>query len=72
MAALLPILATGASGAEEEARAFAATLVAQLAQILRAILTYIMEYFRRFLEWAGEHPLATMLFIANTAIWIAG
>lgn len=72
MSEALPVLIAGVSGAEEESRAFFATLVAQFIQILRAVLTYVMEYMKRFWEWAGQHPLAATLFIANMAIWIAG
>jgi len=61
----------GTMGAEEEARSVLGSVLAQLLTMLRSILVYAMEYMRRFMQWAGEHPEATMLFIVNTIIWIS-
>jgi len=67
----LPALATGVSGAEEEARSVAGTLVAQIITLVRNIINYVLEYIRKFYEWAGQHPLGAILFITNMAIWVS-
>jgi len=64
-------IAIGTMGAEEEARSVIGTIIAQILTIARTILTYVLEYIRRFYEWAGEHPLAALLFIVDVAIWIS-
>jgi len=66
-----PLLATGVSGAEEEARSTIATVLAQIITIIRQIIAYIMEYMRKFLEWSGEHPLSSTLLLANMVIWMS-
>ena len=66
-----PLLVTGVSGAEEEARSAIATVLAQVITFVRQIFAYIMEYMKRFLEWSGEHPLASTLLLANIMIWIS-
>jgi len=64
-------LQTGTMGAEEEARSAIGTVLAQIITLIRGIVNYVMEYMRRFLQWAGEHPLGAILFITNMAIWIS-
>ena len=67
----MPLLSTGVSGAEEEARSTIATVLAQIITIVRQIIAYVMEYMRKFLEWSGEHPLASTLLLANMVIWMS-
>jgi hypothetical protein len=71
MSAAMPILVTGTMGAEEEARSAIGTLLAQILTIVRTIVAYAMEIMRRFVSWAGEHPLAATLAVVNFAIWIS-
>ena len=71
MSEALPVLQTGVSGAEEEARATVATLIAQILTLVRAIISYIMEVIRRMMQWVGEHPLATILMVGNICIWVS-
>ena len=71
MSQAMPLLATGVMGAEEEARSVIGTVLAQAITLIRNVVSYIMEYVRRFLSWVGEHPLAATLLIANMAIWVS-
>jgi len=71
MSQVMPLLSTGVSGAEEEARSTIATVIAQVITIVRQIIAYVMEYMRKFLEWSGEHPLASTLLLANMVIWMS-
>jgi len=66
-----PELVTGTMGAEEEARSLLGTIVAQIITLVRNIVSYVMEMVRRFIQWSGEHPLATILTIANISIWVS-
>jgi len=71
MSETLPLMVTGTMGAEEEARSTIGTVIAQIITLVRNIIAYVMEYLRRFMAWTGEHPLATILFISNVAIWVS-
>ena len=62
---------TGVSGAEEESKSAVATYIAQVITFLRQVFAYLMEYMRKMLEWAGEHPLASVLFLTNIMVWIS-
>ena len=57
--------------ASEEARSLMATVVGQIIAIVRTIVTYVMEAVDRITSWIGEHPLATLLMIANICIWVS-
>jgi len=70
MSEALATLATGVSGAEEEASSAFGTTIAQILTLIRNIINYVLEYMRKFIAWAGEHPLATILFITNFTIWV--
>ena len=71
MSATLPALITGAMGAEEEASSAIGTFIAQIITLIRNIINYVLEYVRKFITWAGEHPLATTLFTVNFIIWVS-
>ena len=71
MSQALPLLTAGTMGAEEEARSIIGTVLAQAITLIRNIVSYVMEYVRRFLAWVGEHPLASTLMVVNMAIWIS-
>jgi len=55
----------------EEARSTVASLITQIINTIRTILAYAMEVMRRFMQWVGEHPLATVLTVANICIWVS-
>jgi len=71
MAEEFPVLQTGTTGAEEEARSAIGTVLAQLFTIIRNILNYVLEYARKFFQWAGENPLYATLFVSNLIIWLS-
>jgi len=71
MSEALATLATTAGGAEEEAVSVAGTYIAQIITLIRNIVNYVLEYVRKFISWSGEHPLATILFVTNFAIWVS-
>jgi len=55
----------------EEGRSILASLITQIVNTVRTIIAYAMEIMRRFMQWAGEHPLATVLTVANICIWVS-
>ena len=55
----------------EEGRSILASLITQIVNTVRTIIAYTMEVMRRFMQWAGEHPLATVLTVANICIWVS-
>jgi len=55
----------------EEARSALASLLTQIINLVRNIVAYVMEMVRRFMQWAGEHPLACVLTVANVCIWVS-
>jgi len=61
----------GASVAVEEGRSLLATVVGQIIAIVRTIISYLMDAINRFIGWAGQHPLASILTVANIAIWVS-
>ena len=71
VAEMLPVAHMGTMGAEEEARSTLGTIFAQILTIVRTILAYAVEVMRRFAAWAGEHPLAAILFTTNVIIWVS-
>ncbi len=70
-AAILPVAHMGMMGAEEEARSALGTIFAQILTIVRTVIAYAVEVMRRFAAWAGEHPLAAILFTTNIIIWVS-
>jgi len=71
MSEFIPLFMLGDAGMGREAESALATTIGQFFAQIRTILAYILEYLRRFLSWAGEHPLATTLFVSNLIIWMA-
>jgi len=55
----------------EEARSVLGSLITQIVAIVRTLIDYALRFFRRFLAWSGEHPLACVLTIANICIWVS-
>lgn len=60
-----------ATQVEEEARSVIGTLIAQIIGVVRAIVNFALGMSRRFIEWAGEHPLALILTVANVMVWVS-
>jgi hypothetical protein len=48
--------ATGAMGAEEEAKSIFATVLAQIVTLFRNIVNYMLEYSRRIIVWMAKNP----------------
>ena len=67
----MAMLQTGVSGAEEEAKSVLGTLLAQIITLVRNIINYALHYMSLFVEWAGKHPLASILLITNFSILIS-
>jgi len=56
---------------EEEARSVLGTLIAQIIGVVRAIINLALGVVRQLVTWAGEHPQALVLSVANLCIWMA-
>lgn len=69
MSALVPLFLTDTIA--EEARSIVGSLIAHIINTVRTLIAYAMEVVRRFMQWAGEHPLASVLMIANVVIWVS-
>ena len=48
-----------------------ASVLGSVVEIVRTVIAYALEYVKRFIEWSGQHPLATILLVVNMAIWIS-
>jgi len=48
--------ATGATGAEEEAKGIFATVLAQIITLFRNIVNYMLEYSRHIITWMAKNP----------------
>jgi hypothetical protein len=48
--------ATGAMGAEEEAKSIFATVLAQIVTLFRNIVNYMLEYSRLIIVWMAKNP----------------
>ena len=55
----------------EEAKSVVGSLITQLMNMARTVIAYIMEMVRRFIQWAGEHPLATTMLACNIMVWVS-
>jgi hypothetical protein len=55
----------------EEGRSMIASLITQLISIVRTIVNYVLGLMQRFITWAGENPLSTVLITANLCIWVS-
>jgi len=54
-----------------EGRAVLASMVTQLIAITRQIIEHVIRIARQVITYAGEHPLALTLLVANIMIWIS-
>ena len=55
----------------EEARSVLATIIANVVSLIRTLAIYVCEIARMLVKWIGEHPLATILAIANVCILVS-
>jgi hypothetical protein len=65
------VTAEVAEPATSEARSAIGSVLTQLVAIVRQILQMALNTMQRFIGWAGEHPLAAVLTVANLAIWVS-
>jgi len=55
----------------EEARSVLGSLITRLISIVQQILRWVITVASKIIEWAGEHPLAMTLLVANICIWVS-
>lgn len=72
---MVQLLGTGIEAEQtqvyEEARAVLGSVVTQMIGIVRQIYGYVMSLSIRLIAYAGEHPLAMTLIVANLCVWVA-
>jgi hypothetical protein len=54
----------------EEGRSVLGSLVTRMIAIVQQIIAYVMSITRQIVTYAGEHPLALTLVVANMMIWV--
>jgi hypothetical protein len=57
--------------AYEEARSVLGSFITQLIAIARQLIRWVTSVVSKIVEWAGEHPLAITLLVANICIWVS-
>jgi hypothetical protein len=57
--------------AYEEARSVLGSTITQLIAVVRQLIRWITTTVSQIVKWAGEHPLAMVLLIANVCIWVS-
>jgi hypothetical protein len=57
--------------AYEEARSVLGSFITQLIAITRQLIRWVTSVVSKIVEWAGEHPLAITLLVANICIWVS-
>jgi hypothetical protein len=57
--------------AMEEGRSVLASFITQLMAIVHRILSEMLAFSRRFIQYASENPLALVLLASNVMIWIS-
>jgi hypothetical protein len=55
----------------EEARSVLGSFITQLIAITRQLIRWVTSVVSKIVEWAGEHPLAITLLVANICIWVS-
>jgi hypothetical protein len=55
----------------EEGRSALGSLITRLIAIVQQIIRWVASVASKLIEWAGEHPLATILLVANLVIWVS-
>ena len=54
-----------------EASSMAGSVLAQLINVVRTVIAHVMEWIRKVIGWAGEHPLAFTVMVVNFAILVS-
>jgi len=54
-----------------EGQSLLGSITAGLITAIRQILQLMLDLVQRFVNWAGEHPLATTLLFINFTIWVS-
>jgi len=54
-----------------EASSMAGSVLAQIVNIVRTVIAHVMEWIRKVVSWAGEHPLAFTTMVINFCILIS-
>ncbi len=57
--------------AYEEGRSVLASMFTQMVSIVRTIVNWALKVASQIVAWSGEHPLATLLLVANMMIWVS-
>jgi hypothetical protein len=57
--------------AYEEARSVLGSTITQLIAVVRQLIRWVTTTVSQIIKWAGEHPLAMVLLIANVCIWVS-
>jgi hypothetical protein len=57
--------------AYEEARSVLGSTITQLIAVVRQLIRWVTTTVSQIVKWAGEHPLAMVLLIANVCIWVS-
>lgn len=55
----------------EEARSVLGSLVTRLIAIVQQLIRWVTGVASQIVTWAGEHPLAMTLLVANFCIWVS-
>lgn len=57
--------------AVEEARSVLGSFITQLIAMVRQLIRWLTRTVDRLVVWAGKHPLAITLLVANICIWVS-
>jgi hypothetical protein len=55
----------------DEGRSVLGSLVTRLIAIVHRVIDEVLKLARQLLRYAGEHPLALVLTVANLCIWMS-
>ncbi len=66
MAEVLPLLMGGSEGSN-----VIGSIVDSIMNIIRTVVSYMLQLSNRIIAWAGRHPLSSLLFFTNFIIWVS-
>ncbi len=55
----------------EEARSVLGSFITRLIAIVQQLIRWVTSVASQIVKWAGEHPLAMTLLVANFCIWVS-
>jgi hypothetical protein len=55
----------------EEGRSILGSLITRLLAVVHMLIDHVVKVGKQFISWAGEHPLALTLAVANIVIWVS-